>query len=105
MALLAGKTDKNISFTGRSFHDCMKWDGKQPSRFYLIERGTGKCIARYTAESFFSFHHVNAFESEDSVFVDVCCYPDASIVYEYYLSNLRGKPEHEVSNIIEDRLG
>lgn len=80
----------------------MKWDDKQPSRFYLIERESGQCIARYTADSFFSFHHVNAYESDDSVFVDVCCYPDASIVYEYYLSNLRTKPEHEVGSLHVD---
>ncbi|EDO36712.1 predicted protein, partial [Nematostella vectensis] len=82
---------------GRSFHDCMKWDATQPSRFYLVERKSGKCIARYDADCFFSFHHVNAFESDADVFVDIVCYPDARIVYQYYLHHLRTKPEHEIS--------
>lgn len=75
----------------------MKWDGSQPSRLYLISRKTGQCIARYTAESFFAFHHVNAYENDTDVFVDICCYPNANIVYQYYLSNLRKKSEHDVS--------
>jgi carotenoid cleavage dioxygenase-like enzyme len=75
----------------------MKWDDSQPSRFYLISRKTGQCIGRYTAESFFAFHHVNAFESDTEVLVDICCYPNANIVYQYYLSHLRMKSEHDVS--------
>ncbi|XP_031562026.1 beta,beta-carotene 15,15'-dioxygenase-like [Actinia tenebrosa] len=86
-----------MKIKGRSFHECMKWDGSQPSRFYLISRKTGQCIARYTVESFFAFHHVNAYENDTDVFVDICCYPNANIVYQYYLSNLRTKSEHEVS--------
>lgn len=82
---------------GRSFHECMTWENTQPSRFYLIERKTGKCIAKYQCENFFSFHHVNAYETETEVHVDICCYPDARIVYQYYLQHLRTKPEHEIS--------
>lgn len=87
---------------GRSFHECMKWDNKQPSRFYVIERKTGKVVAQYKTENFFSFHHVNAYETENDIIMDVCCYPDARIVYQYYLHHLRTKPENEVSKGFPD---
>lgn len=87
---------------GRSFHECMKWDNKQPSRFYVIERKTGKVVAQYRTENFFSFHHVNAYETETDIIMDVCCYPDARIVYQYYLHHLRTKPENEVSKGFPD---
>lgn len=91
-----------MKMKGRSFHECMKWDNSQPSRFYLIERKTGKCIAKYKAENFFSFHHVNAYEVDGEVIVDVCCYPDARIVFQYYLRHLRTKPEHEIAKGFPD---
>ena len=91
-----------MKIKGRSFHECMKWDNKQPSRFYVIERKTGKVVAQYKTENFFSFHHVNAYETETDIIMDVCCYPDARIVYQYYLHHLRTKPENEVSKGFPD---
>ena len=91
-----------MKIKGRSFHECMNWDNKQPSRFYVIERRTGKLVARYKTENFFSFHHVNAYETDTDIVVDVCCYPDARIVYQYYLQHLRTRSEHEVSRGFAD---
>ena len=83
----------SMKLSGKSFLQCINWDNNQPSRFYLIERKTGKCIAKYEADNFFCFHHVNAQETDTEVLVDVSCYPDAQIVSDFYLSNLRAKPE------------
>ena len=59
-------------------------------RFYLIERRSGVCVGSYEAHSFFSFHHVNAYEDINGlVVVDLCCYPDATIIDQYYLHYLR----------------
>lgn len=91
-----------MKIKGRSFHECMQWDNRQPSRFYVIERKTGKVIALYKTENFFSFHHVNAYETDTDIIMDVCCYPDARIVNQYYLHHLRTKPEHEVSKGFPD---
>ena len=46
---------------------------------------------RYTAPAFFTFHHVNAYEDGDVIYVDVCCYDDASIISELRLKNLRSQ--------------
>ncbi|XP_074616208.1 beta,beta-carotene 15,15'-dioxygenase-like isoform X2 [Acropora palmata] len=91
-----------MKIRGRSFHECMKWDRGQPSRFYVIERMTGKVVAQFKTENFFSFHHVNAYESESDIIMDVCCYPDARIVHQYYLHHLRTRGEHEVSKGFPD---
>lgn len=91
-----------MKIKGRSFHECMKWDNSQPSRFYVVERKTGKVIALYKTENFFSFHHVNAYETDTDIIMDVCCYPDARIVHQYYLQHLRTRGEHEVSKGFPD---
>ena len=68
-------------------------------RFYLIERESGVCVAIYEAQTFFSFHHVNAYEDTDGlVVVDLCCYPDASIVDMFYLHHLRGSKMDKVTH-------
>ena len=83
--------------------DCLQWDPREPSRFYLIERESGVCVASYEAQTFFSFHHVNAYEDTDGlVVVDLCCYPDASVVDMLYLHHLRGSKMDKVSENFAD---
>ncbi|HXB15483.1 MAG TPA: carotenoid oxygenase family protein, partial [Solirubrobacteraceae bacterium] len=51
--------------------------------------------ATLTGDPCFAFHHVNAFERDGEVVVDVCAYPDSGIVEDLYLDRLRdGKPIH-----------
>ena len=58
-----------------------------------MDRATGGRPARFSTDACFAFHHVNAFEQGEEVVVDLCTYPDASIVEDLYLDRLRaGKP-------------
>ena len=86
----------------RCFYDCMHWDEKQPSRFYLIDRKSGSCAVTFEAQSFFAFHHVNAYEEGHHVVVDMCCYPDSSVVNQYYLHHLRNSKTEEVGCVAVD---
>src|SRR5262249_10816258 len=46
-----------------------------------------------TGEPVFAFHHVNAFERDGEVVVDLCAYEDPGIVEDLYLERLRaGSP-------------
>ena len=83
----------------RSVYECMYWDAKEPSRFYLIDRKSGSCVATYETHNFFTFHHVNAYEDGHEVVVDLCCYPDSTIIDKYYLYNLRNSKPEEVRYI------
>ena len=85
-----------MKISQRSFHECMHWDANEPSRFYLIDRKSGSCVVTFEAQSFFAFHHVNAYEEGHDVVVDICCYPDSSIINQYYLHHLRNSKTEEV---------
>jgi carotenoid cleavage dioxygenase-like enzyme len=43
----------------------------------------------YESEPFFTFHHVNAFEADGSLVVDLCAYEDPSIIDALYLDRVR----------------
>ena len=70
------------------FIENFNWKPGRPSRFFVIHRGTGEVVARFEADPFFSFHHVNAFERGDELVVDLVAYQDAEILKSYYLEKL-----------------
>ncbi|CAG0886907.1 unnamed protein product [Cyprideis torosa] len=49
--------------------------------FHLVERSSGRVLpTRYEAEPVFVFHHINAYEEEGYVHVDVCAYDDGAVI-------------------------
>jgi len=72
-----------------SFEQWLYWDGNQLSRFHVVDRKNGTRVGVFTAEPFFVFHHINAFERDDKIYLDACCYQDNSVVKQLYLHNLR----------------
>lgn len=48
------------------------------TRFLVVERNTGKLISQAITDSFFSFHHANAFESGENLIIDLVAFSDLS---------------------------
>ena len=89
--------------TGKPYAENLKWHPENPTRFHVIEKSTGRVAFVREAEPFFCFHHVNAFERGDEVFVDLLAYPDPSIIENFYLDVLRD-PVRDVSGAIAGEL-
>ncbi len=82
-----------LALAGRPFIENFRWKPERGTRFTLIDRRTGALGRRFEGEACFCFHHVNAFERDGEVVVDLCAYPDAGVVEDLYLERLReGKP-------------
>jgi carotenoid cleavage dioxygenase-like enzyme len=82
-----------LALSGRPFIENYRWKPERGTRFTLVDRATGHTLEGFESEACFAFHHVNAYEQEGEVIVDVCAYPDAGIVEDLYLERLRaGKP-------------
>ncbi len=77
-----------LAFRFKPFIENFKWKPGNGSRFILIDRATGKKAAVIPCDPFFTFHHVNAFEKDGSLTVDMVTYEDASIVDRYYVNRL-----------------
>ena len=68
--------------TSKSYINNFRWIPEQGTRFLVIERSTGKLISQAFTDSFFSWHHANAFESEngDDLIIDLVAFPDISMM-------------------------
>jgi carotenoid cleavage dioxygenase-like enzyme len=70
--------------------DHFEWEPERGSRFLVFKRDTGALAAEVGTEAFFVFHHVNAFEEDGDLVVDLVAYPDADIVADLTLDALAG---------------
>ncbi len=82
-----------LAFSGRPYIENYRWKPELGTRFHLFDRATGKAAGPFEAEARFGFHHVNSYEEDGEVVVDMCTYSDPGIVEDLYLERLRaGKP-------------
>ena len=75
----------------RPFIENYRWKPTRGTRFVLVDRETGDVVADPVAEPFFAFHHVNAFEDDGTVVVDIVAYDDASVIDSLYLDEIRSE--------------
>ncbi|HEX3911546.1 MAG TPA: carotenoid oxygenase family protein, partial [Solirubrobacteraceae bacterium] len=82
-----------LALSGRPYIENYRWKPELGTRFTLIDRATGETIAGFQTDACFAFHHVNAYDADGEVVVDLCTYSDASVIEDLYLERLRaGKP-------------
>lgn len=67
------------------FFDLLSWEPDRETRLHVVDRTTGT-VAEATAEPFFVFHVVNAFDDGGDVVVDLVAFADDAIVGELSLS-------------------
>jgi len=82
-----------LALAGRPYIENYRWRPELGTRFTLIDRRSGSAVGGFETEACFAFHHVNAYEEEGEVLVDLCVFPDPGIIEDLYLERLRaGKP-------------
>jgi carotenoid cleavage dioxygenase-like enzyme len=87
-----------IPLSGRPYIENFRWKPERGTRLTLVDRSTGKTIGPFETDPCFAFHHVNSYEQDGEVVVDVCAYDDAAIVGDLYMENLRaGAPIAEAA--------
>ncbi len=79
----------NLAFSGRPYIENFRWKPELGTRFHLFDRSTGSSVGPFEAEPRFGFHHVNSYEQDGDVVVDVAAFADAQIVQDLYLERLR----------------
>jgi beta,beta-carotene 9',10'-dioxygenase len=74
--------------TGRPYAENLEWKPERPARFHVVARESGNRAGLHEAEGFFAFHHVNAFERDGEILVDLLAYPDDAVIRDHYMDAL-----------------
>ncbi len=74
---------------GKPFIENYHWRPQLGTQFVVVDLHEGTVRGTATGEAVFAFHHINAYEDGDQIVVDLCAYPDASVIDATYLERLR----------------
>jgi carotenoid cleavage dioxygenase-like enzyme len=85
------------------FIQAFSWYDKEPTVVYVVDRDSGQ-VWSFCTESFFSFHHINGFEKEGKVYIDLIAYPNADIIYKVNGYPFVKNPENKVLRLEMDLL-
>ncbi|MCA1731448.1 MAG: carotenoid oxygenase family protein [Actinobacteria bacterium] len=77
--------------TGKPYAENLEWKPERPTRFHVVNKESGALVGSWETEAFFAFHHVNAFERDGEVLVDLLAYPDDAVIQDHYMDALRSK--------------
>lgn len=81
-----------LAFRTKPYIENYRWEPQRGVNFILVNKRDGS-VKRWQAAAFFAFHHINAFEAQGDVVVDICALPDTRIIDAFYLDNMRaGEP-------------
>lgn len=77
-------------YFGKSIEEALVWFPNEKVHFRVIERQTGQeHPTTFTSDAFFTFHHINAYEtSDDMLVIDISHIESGEIVKSLYYSNL-----------------
>ncbi|MCW2995402.1 MAG: carotenoid oxygenase family protein [Conexibacter sp.] len=83
-----------LAVGGKAFIKNYKWKPELGVRIHAFDRETGAHHRTWTADPFFVFHTINAFEDGEEVVLDLCAHEDASIIELLELERLRSGSGH-----------
>jgi beta,beta-carotene 9',10'-dioxygenase len=78
-----------LKFSGKPFIQNYQWEKDRGVRFHIVDKDSGSVVGGKQSDACFSFHHVNGFEEDGKIVVDLAAYEDAGVVDQFYLSRLR----------------
>jgi beta,beta-carotene 9',10'-dioxygenase len=92
-AMLSGKAPK----------DCLEWKPERGTNFLVLNKRTGKIVANYKSSAFFAFHHINAYEQNGEIIVDIAATDEPELLRKSYLKPLRAATKSEEHPLSEYR--
>ena len=94
-----------LAISNEPFIRNYRWTPEAGTVLTVIEKADGSVVARAKTAPCFAFHHVNAYESDGAVLVDLLTYPDAGIIEGLRLARLRsGEPLDATARLTRIRV-
>jgi carotenoid cleavage dioxygenase-like enzyme len=79
----------HLAFGGRPFIENYRWEPDRGTQIAVFDRNSGELTGTWETEPLFVFHHVNAFERDGELVLDLAAFDDAGIIQALYMENLR----------------
>uniref|UniRef100_T1IVV6 Uncharacterized protein n=1 Tax=Strigamia maritima TaxID=126957 RepID=T1IVV6_STRMM len=76
---------------GYCYKECMDWNPEEKNRFYIIDKANGAVWKTQfiTCVPHFALNHINAYEDDGHIVVDIVTYPNAEVLDKLYLNKMR----------------
>ncbi len=97
----------DLMLSKKGFIQSFTWNPKQGTNFIVIDRATGKFTNINHSEPFFAFHHINVFEKDNDIVLDIISYPDANIISniaEHGIPDVDIQEQHLEANLKQTKL-
>jgi beta,beta-carotene 9',10'-dioxygenase len=78
-----------LVLSGRPFIENYRWKPELGTRIVVLSLRDGSIRGSYQTDPFFAFHHINAWEADGQLVLDLCAYEDASVIDALYIDKLR----------------
>lgn len=79
----------DLFFRRRPFIECFRWEPDRGTRFIVVDRNGHGLRGTHHSAPIFAFHHINAYEQDDQLVLDLAAYEDKNIIDSLYLDQLR----------------
>jgi beta,beta-carotene 9',10'-dioxygenase len=95
-----------LLLSGKPFICNYRWQPERGVRFHVVAKDSGKVVRTARGPAMFAFHHVNAFEQDGEIVVDMVTHPTSEVIDELYLDRLRApNPVHAMGSLRRYRIG
>lgn len=71
----------DLLFSAKAFITHYRWLPERNTEFVVIDRQQGTIVNTFKTDPFFVFHHVNAYEQQHAIIIDLVSYPDSEITH------------------------
>jgi len=78
----------DLLMTDKAYIETFSWKPKTGTQFIVINRANGNLVGKFKTEAFFTLHHINAFEKNNEIMIDLIAYNDPAIISAFNLENI-----------------
>ena len=84
----------DLVMSGKPYLENFQWKPKQGAKITVINRSNGSIVGTYNTEPFFTLHHINAFEENGSIIIDLAAHENHAIIKSYVLHDIHTNPAY-----------
>jgi beta,beta-carotene 9',10'-dioxygenase len=79
----------SLPLSSRPFIENYRWEPERGTQIAVVDRETG-AVRDFETEALFHFHHINSFEHDGELVVDLAGFADTEVIDAFYIDRIRG---------------